>query len=58
METPSTPKSATPKKPVYVGSVETSGDAWADIREATKVDLHDDCRTTSDEPWCAEVVVL
>jgi len=36
METPSTPKSASPKKPVYVGNIETSGDTWTDIREATK----------------------
>ena len=36
METPSTPKPVTPKKPVHVGNVETSGDAWTDVREATK----------------------
>jgi len=36
METPSTPKSTTAKKPVYVGNVESSGDTWTDIREATK----------------------
>ena len=41
MESPSTPKSAAPKKLVHVGSVETSGDTWADIREAAKVHLHD-----------------
>lgn len=37
METPSTPKPTTPKKPVYVGNVETTGDPWTDAREATKV---------------------
>jgi len=36
METPSTPKSTAPKKPVYAGNVETSGDTWTDVREATK----------------------
>jgi len=36
METPSTPKSTAPKKPVYVGNIETSGDTWTDVREATK----------------------
>ncbi|KAF9643281.1 hypothetical protein BDM02DRAFT_3104620 [Thelephora ganbajun] len=36
METPSTPKSATPKKLVYAENVETSGDTWTDIHEATK----------------------
>lgn len=41
MEAPSTPKPATPKKPVYVGGVETSGDTWTDIHEAAKVHLHD-----------------
>ena len=40
METPSTPKSTTPKKPVYVGSVESSGDTWTDVREAAKVPIH------------------
>lgn len=37
METPSTPKPTAPKKPVYAGNVETSGDTWTDVREATKV---------------------
>jgi len=36
METPSTPKSATSKNPVYVGKVETSGDTWTDVCEATR----------------------
>jgi len=40
METPSTPKSSTSKKPVYVGNVETTGDTWTDVREATKVQDH------------------
>jgi len=45
METPSTPKSAaTPKKPVYAGNVETSGDTWTDIHEAAQVRLHDKLR--------------
>ena len=37
METPSSPKSSTSNKPVYVGNVETTGDTWTDVREATKV---------------------
>lgn len=37
METPSTPKPPASKKPVYVGNVETTGDKWTDVREATKV---------------------
>jgi len=40
METPSTPKPTAPKKPVYVGNIETSGDTWTDVREATKVHPH------------------
>ena len=40
METPSTPKSTAPTKPVYVGNIETSGDTWTDVREATKVHTH------------------
>ena len=40
METPSTVKSSTSKKPVYAGNVETTGGAWTDVREATKVQDH------------------
>lgn len=57
METPSTPKSVTPKKPVYTGNVETSGDTWTDIREATKV-LAPRAVMSCLTVWCAEVVAL
>lgn len=40
METPSTPKPPTSKKPVHAGNVETTGDAWTNVREATKVQDH------------------
>jgi len=36
METPSTPKADSSKKPIFVGKVETTGDYWSDLKEAFK----------------------
>lgn len=57
METPSAPKSTNPKKPVYVGNVETTGDSWTDVREATKVTSTGDDYVVPDQLRGVEVVV-
>jgi hypothetical protein len=53
METPSTPKSTTANKPTYVGKVESTGDTWTDVRQATEVQLH--CEYVM---WCLTGIVV